>query len=303
MPFGADQWPDGAAFLEPLPWLHSVVKSDDFLSPWGAGLSACELAWEVGSFARLCVPGRPPLREVTSSMSSSSHCSLPRSLSSCLHSGAPRRDYLLKNDHVTRFSDKVDVLLGSDVDLSMYACCVREGDLHEWSSKPWSLSSAAFDDDTFSLLAHQPVPLHVPLRVPPAALAQWDGVAHDPAHDPGDDDAEEGDSPSEDRTEHWQSAHIFQLRGPVLESRVRWDSYEKLHADVCALTGIPFRDLHSIFEVESRPDDLASADISPLLVRQGGDFPIGDDYRMVLLDFQLHEHSKCFLIKSDEVIY
>eukprot|EP00438_Fugacium_kawagutii_P031824 Skav208567 [mRNA] locus=scaffold177:91886:109950:+ [translate_table: standard] len=136
------------------------------------------------------------------------------------------------------------------------------------------------DHDEHCLLAHVARP-PVPFPALPPQELQGTQVEHNEQEEHNIDGEVE---------DAWQSAHIFQLGSSVEETRVRWNSYEDLHADVSAILGIPPRELLNIFEVESPPHDLGQAGIAALLLRRTGDLRVGDAHQMTLVDLQIHEH-------------
>eukprot|EP00438_Fugacium_kawagutii_P029078 Skav214932 [mRNA] locus=scaffold3017:46852:51085:- [translate_table: standard] len=170
--------------------------------------------------------------------------------------------------------------------LSHGAVCIseRNADMNE-----------AGNFDHFSLLAHQARPLPVAPREPAPVQPDVDvhhlGIPQDDADARQDEDEhfEEDESESMESDRHWQSVHIWQLGDEVHETRVRWDSFESLHRDICRVLRRGRRDVLNVYEVTHGPRDLVESDIVAVLVHNRGDIYPGEQRKFTLIDVQFHD--------------
>lgn len=276
---GPMQWPTDAGLIAK--WQHSIVQASSFVSEWEAQFNATELAWEVRSFDGV-------------------HAVNYRS--EVLRRYGPRRPRNFC------FSDEVQINFCLENSCKLYPVTIHHDALSDWDLKPWSLENKspmndpdlALSDyveeyDTVSMLAHaghggQPLPrpggLH-PVPGHPAegiagnrlAAQQPNVAAQDP--DPSDEDEESDSSHESDPRRSWQSAHVFRPGRPVHSFRVRWDNYEALHRSVARGLRTDHHEIAIIYEVSHAPTDLATAGITPLLVRMGDDLGHGDTVQLI----------------------
>eukprot|EP00438_Fugacium_kawagutii_P025050 Skav224656 [mRNA] locus=scaffold4300:194197:204539:- [translate_table: standard] len=275
----------------------------DFVTTWQARESAVDLSWSLGH------SWSPP----TTSPSD------PPQFSAKNRARIGQR---------VRFDDQLELYFGLDSSLTMAKMVLQHEAICDWTCKPWRMSfqncsavdapildvgasNSAFstgrshvdpqydtvcisrfspessdsqESDVTTFLAHipRPEPRIIPHGPQPPVLPGAHLHDEEPA-DPTETDDSDGEG-------HWQSVHMFRLGAPFHAARVRWDSFEDLHRDVCRVTGIHHRDLLNIFEVEVPPQDLDRAGIAPIILRRSQDLRNGDGHQMALVDLQIHEH-------------
>eukprot|EP00438_Fugacium_kawagutii_P010612 Skav227436 [mRNA] locus=scaffold203:245111:270429:+ [translate_table: standard] len=176
--------------------------------------------------------------------------------------------------------------------------CYKLHDLFCSTSPTWKP-----DSDEVALLAHQPRPY------PPPPMAEYDlpdGVPQPEQPFPPvqeddpmvDDQALEGSEsepalPPESSVDtaqerSWRSVQVCGVAQPPINLRVRWDEYEALIRDISSQLGISWRSLITVFEVYHVPEDLATTDVIPLIIRRSQDLIPGDTLRMILVDVHFH---------------